>query len=1161
MKGYKEIIKKLGAVTLALAMTATMMPGQVLAEESAPADQAEAEDPAASETAEGEAAEDRAEAETADTVPGDGVQGASEQTDADAGSENVSGNAGESSEGDVADAASDTADINDPVIEKVELVQQGETLHEGDAVEVRVDAYDADSGIESVYVELEEDSATGSERLYLYPEYDEELDCYVATTNLPHAGNGSVHINDVEVVDNNSNYVNAEIRSDEGDYLYWFNTENDVNTIEALSVDFPKGQVVTPEEEQDIFKLQLPESKLGEYSVNVEFATDNGSTGNVNLGYQIVGETGIYSNYTLPSYLSNGTYTVKSVKVERLGEDMQVQINDLEQYSFTYQRDEQVPEEDTENPVITSISVDKNKEIVRAGDQITVTVKAEDNAGLDEYGSAYFNAVSDIVSGSEYVNLTYSEELQAYTGVFEVTEDTYPCEWYISDISVYDTSGNGAEDWRFLSDQDYPYYVQVYTGNTFDNPVYDLTFYFMTLSESGVYVPGEEVSVKAERRQTLEEIGFELPEIESEYEGFNFTGWVTYDGTPIDADEEIVSSAYTTAYAAYDQILVNVSYLYLDENGQLADAAEKIVVPFGATYGELYEKAFEKECPDGYSGLEFTGWKGSHENDEPVRPVEAYEGIEATYSTMPVNASYEYIDADGNWKESSKLYTVPKDTTFGELRSLLSEYMPEDMTSEYPFDTWEYNGNDLGADDEVIWDSIGRVYDATAKYEGKTIILLDFDYYDAEGRGMNTQDYMPVAFDEDVVWQDVQDYINNMELPEMFEGLRFAGWDSYYYGENLVNGVRIGVSAAYENCMVRYLLDPRCADLENLTAPLYDDGALAVFGQVAEPGDTITIPGSFEGYEDVIYWGDYQAGDTFTVSDSVTFYGYTEEMLTDPGEPEEPGTDPGEPEEPGTDPGEPEEPGTDPGEPENPGTDPDDPAVELPDDSVSNIVDMVEEASEGENVTVDMGNATVVPKEVLEAAQGKDVTVELKMNGYTWTINGKDISAKNLKDINLEVTLNSDAIPSDTVKKLAGDNPVEQLSLTHNGDFGFRADLTINVGSDHAGKYGNLYYYDSTGRMVFMNAGTINEDGSVSLSFSHASDYVVVISEKEMSQSDVPEDLQPTDDGSQSSGQDQNSGNGAVKTGDMSPVFPTVIVLILAAAVIAGVAAVRKRQR
>lgn len=62
-------------------------------------------------------------------------------------------------------------------------------------------------------------------------------------------------------------------------------------------------------------------------------------------------------------------------------------------------------------------------------------------------------------------------------------------------------------------------------------------------------------------------------------------------------------------------------------------------------------------------------------------------------------------------------------------------------------------------------------------------------------------------------------------------------------------------------------------------------------------------------------------------------------------------------------------------------------------------------------VEVDMGDATVVPVEILEAAKGSDIDVVLKMDGYSWTINGKDIKAANLKEINLEVELNANAIP------------------------------------------------------------------------------------------------------------------------------------------------------
>ena len=150
----------------------------------------------------------------------------------------------------------------------------------------------------------------------------------------------------------------------------------------------------------------------------------------------------------------------------------------------------------------------------------------------------------------------------------------------------------------------------------------------------------------------------------------------------------------------------------------------------------------------------------------------------------------------------------------------------------------------------------------------------------------------------------------------------------------------------------------------------------------------------------------------------------------------------------------------------------------------------------GETVNVDMKEATVVPKQILESARGKDVTVVLNMNGYKWVINGRDIAATELKEINLEVKMDVNAVPSSLVKTLAGDKPTRQLSLTHNGDFGFRADLVLNLGSENREKVGNLYYYDSTGKLVFMNAGNIADDGTTVLHFSHASDYVIVISDK-----------------------------------------------------------------
>lgn len=171
------------------------------------------------------------------------------------------------------------------------------------------------------------------------------------------------------------------------------------------------------------------------------------------------------------------------------------------------------------------------------------------------------------------------------------------------------------------------------------------------------------------------------------------------------------------------------------------------------------------------------------------------------------------------------------------------------------------------------------------------------------------------------------------------------------------------------------------------------------------------------------------------------------------------------------------------------------PAVTMPQTQINEIVKEIKEAKSGTAIKIDMNHATVVPQEILKQAQGKDVDVVLEMDGYTWTINGKNIIASDLTDINLEVTRNTSYIPDSVVKTIAGNHPVEQISLTYNGNFGFTAELTLNVGKQYFGQYGNLYYYDSDGRMVLMNTGAIDEHGNVTLGFSHASEYAIVITD------------------------------------------------------------------
>ena len=216
--------------------------------------------------------------------------------------------------------------------------------------------------------------------------------------------------------------------------------------------------------------------------------------------------------------------------------------------------------------------------------------------------------------------------------------------------------------------------------------------------------------------------------------------------------------------------------------------------------------------------------------------------------------------------------------------------------------------------------------------------------------------------------------------------------------------------------------------------------------------------------------------------------------------------------------------------------------TKLSSDKIQEAVASITTAKAGDTYTVDMSEATVVPKDVLEAANGKDVDIVLDMNGYKWTINGNNIQADNLKDINLSVDTDSDAIPDDVISELAGNNPVKQISLAYSGDFGFKASLTYNIGSEYAGKYGNLYYYDSTGRMIFQNAGAIDADGNISLNFSHASEYAVVIADYVITTENA-----------------DNTATGGIATGDSTPIALYAVLCVMAIA-LAGIAAVTRKK-
>ncbi len=164
------------------------------------------------------------------------------------------------------------------------------------------------------------------------------------------------------------------------------------------------------------------------------------------------------------------------------------------------------------------------------------------------------------------------------------------------------------------------------------------------------------------------------------------------------------------------------------------------------------------------------------------------------------------------------------------------------------------------------------------------------------------------------------------------------------------------------------------------------------------------------------------------------------------------------------------------------------------------IKEQLSQTKAGDAVTVEMNGSLVVPGEVLSIIRGKDVTLVLDMgDGITWSINGQSITDSSLDDVDFDVTLDTNAIPKELISQMAEEQASTTLSLSHDGSFGFTAVLTIDLNEINAGKYGNLFYYNpETKQLTLQAVEKIGEKGAVELPFSHASEYVVIISEEPM---------------------------------------------------------------
>ena len=177
------------------------------------------------------------------------------------------------------------------------------------------------------------------------------------------------------------------------------------------------------------------------------------------------------------------------------------------------------------------------------------------------------------------------------------------------------------------------------------------------------------------------------------------------------------------------------------------------------------------------------------------------------------------------------------------------------------------------------------------------------------------------------------------------------------------------------------------------------------------------------------------------------------------------------------------------------------------------IGEQLENAPDSDVIDVEMNGTTTVPGDIFDTIKGRDVTVVFHMgDGITWTVNGRDVTAAG-KDIDFGVVFGEEAgktIPVEIINNVTGERYSVNLTLAYDGEFGFRATLTVNMDKKNAGFFANLFYYnEQSGELEFICAGEIDSQGEVGLTFTHASDYTIIVDRQSMEPGVVENPVNP----------------------------------------------------
>ncbi len=186
------------------------------------------------------------------------------------------------------------------------------------------------------------------------------------------------------------------------------------------------------------------------------------------------------------------------------------------------------------------------------------------------------------------------------------------------------------------------------------------------------------------------------------------------------------------------------------------------------------------------------------------------------------------------------------------------------------------------------------------------------------------------------------------------------------------------------------------------------------------------------------------------------------------------------------------------------------------------------ESNNGNTIRAPMGDG-ILPAEIQYGLIGKSIWLDFYSEDYSWNINGLNIKGSQFKDKNLTVSRKNEYAPAFVTQLLPYEDKY-QIHILEEGLLGFDATLNLEFNPNREGKTATIFKVDMSDYSVSSkDSSLIDSDGNASFVLSEGGNYMVVISDSAISDSDIH----------------SVSGDGKVDTGSKQLVFAIVLVILL----------------